>query len=110
VTGRTLEGEVSAPRPPLAAPMVTRVLRTDHVRMPRSTITIRPASDEESAVRRLALLDSQRPLTGPVLVAQVDGEPVAAMSAASGRVVADPFRRTSAIVDALRGIAVAFAA
>jgi len=72
-----------------------------------STLTIRTANGDEPTVRRLALLDSQRPLKGEVLLAQVDGQPVAALAAETGRVVADPFRRTAAVVDALRGLAVA---
>ena len=71
-----------------------------------STITIRTrARGDEPRLRRLAALDSQRPLSGPVLVAQVDGEPVAALAPETGRVVADPFRRTAAIVSALRDMA-----
>jgi hypothetical protein len=72
-----------------------------------STLTIRTARGDEDSVRRLALLDSQRPLTGDVLLAQVDGQPVAAVAPDTGRVVADPFRRTAEIVGALRGLAVA---
>ena len=72
-----------------------------------STLTIRTADGDEPTVRRLALLDSQRPLKGEVLLAQLDGQPVAALAAAGGRVVADPFRRTAAVVDVLRDLAVA---
>ncbi|HVW18199.1 MAG TPA: hypothetical protein VHB30_08110, partial [Solirubrobacteraceae bacterium] len=57
---------------------------------------------DESAVRRLALLDSSRPLRGDVLVAEVGGHPVAAVSLADGRVVADPFERTADAVALLR--------
>jgi hypothetical protein len=67
------------------------------------TIVIRsPRSDEDFAVRRLAYLDSRRPLRGDVLVAFVDGEPLAAVSLADGTVVADPFRHTADIVELLR--------
>jgi hypothetical protein len=67
------------------------------------TIAIRPAaSDDAAGVRRLAYLDSHRPLRGEVLVALEDGEPVAAIALADGRVVADPFRPSAAIVELLR--------
>ena len=67
------------------------------------TIVIRsPRTDEAFAVRRLAYLDSRRPLRGDVLVAFVDGEPLAAISLADGTVVADPFRLTADIVELLR--------
>jgi hypothetical protein len=66
-------------------------------------IAIRPpAADEAAAVRRLAYLDSQRPLRGDVLLALVDAEPLAAISLADGRVVADPFRHTADLVGMLR--------
>ena len=67
------------------------------------TIAIRPAAaDEAAAVRRLAYLDSQRPLRGEVLLALQDAIPVAAVSLADGRVVADPFRKTADLVEILR--------
>jgi len=72
-----------------------------------STLTITTANGDELTLRRLALLDSQRPLKGSVLLARVDGTAVAALSPKTGRVVADPFRRTAKIVAALRGMAVA---
>ena len=67
------------------------------------TIIIRsPRIEEAFAVRRLAYLDSRRPLRGEVLVAFVDGEPLAAISLADGAVAADPFRRTADVVELLR--------
>jgi hypothetical protein len=51
---------------------------------------------------RLAELDSQRPLTGPALVGEIDGRPAAAISLADGRLVADPFQHTAALVAQLR--------
>ena len=68
-----------------------------------SSIVIRPARPEEAAIaRRLAYLDSTRPLRGDVVIAFVDDRPVAAASLASGRVVADPFERTADVVELLR--------
>jgi hypothetical protein len=51
---------------------------------------------------RLAELDSQRPLTGPALVGEIDGKPAAAISLDDGRVVADPFQHTARLVSLLR--------
>jgi hypothetical protein len=77
-------------------------------------VTIRPAfsrhasprgetwRDDAPALARLAALDSQRPLVGPVLLAEIDGEPWAAIALETGRVVADPFRPTAALVALLR--------
>ena len=69
----------------------------------RSVIALRPAApDEDADLRRLAELDSASPLRTPALVALVDGEPVAAVSLADGRAVADPFRPTADVVALLR--------
>ena len=46
--------------------------------------------------------DSQRPLTGPALVGEIDGRPAAAISLTDGRLVADPFQHTAALVAHLR--------
>ncbi len=67
------------------------------------TILIRLARpDDDGALRRLAALDSTRPLAGAALIALADGEPRAALSLADGRVVADPFSPTQDLVDLLR--------
>ena len=69
----------------------------------RSVIALRPAApDEDADLRRLAELDSAEPLRTPALVAIVDGEPVAALSLADGRAVADPFLPTADVVALLR--------
>ena len=59
------------------------------------------ASDAE-ALQRLAALDSRSLVAGPHLLAELDGQAVAALSRADGSVVADPFSRTDAIVAMLR--------
>ena len=59
-------------------------------------------STDETALRRLAALDSARPLRGTALVAEVDGRTVAALDLDDGRVVADPFERTADVVELLR--------
>jgi hypothetical protein len=68
-----------------------------------SSFQLRPASDaDRTALVRLAALDDAEPLHGAVMMAFADGEPVAAMSADTGRFVADPFRYTTDAVDLLR--------
>ena len=58
--------------------------------------------DDELALRRLAAVDSQRPLEGRVLVAEVDGDIWAAVSVdGDGRTIADPFRHTAALISLL---------
>ena len=59
-------------------------------------------STDEAALRRLAALDSARPLRGQALVAEVEGRPVAAIDLSDGRVVADPFEHTADVVELLR--------
>jgi hypothetical protein len=65
------------------------------------TVVIRAARGSDGRVLEdLARLDSQRPLTGDVLVAEQDGVVVAAL--AGDRTIADPFRPTADLVDLLR--------
>jgi hypothetical protein len=46
---------------------------------PTNAYVIREATDaDERALRWLAELDSQRPLSGPALVGEIDGSPAAA--------------------------------
>ena len=73
-------------------------------------IAIRPAlAADQLAVMRLAALDSQSAPAGPLLLAEQDGELVAALSLASGRVIADPFRRTAHLAELLKLQAAALA-
>jgi hypothetical protein len=70
---------------------------------PAASYKTRMAVPEDGPnVRRLAALDSQSPLSGPVLIGEIDGVPAAAVSLTSGRVVADPFRPTAELVASLR--------
>jgi hypothetical protein len=56
------------------------------------SVTIRRAgANDEGALRRLADLDSTRVPDGPVLMAEIAGQPVAAISVLSGDSFADPF-------------------
>ena len=67
------------------------------------TVALRVAeSDEAAAVRRLAALDDQPALEGPVLMALLDGEVEAAISLRDRRVIANPFLVTRDLVQLLR--------
>jgi hypothetical protein len=72
--------------------------------MTTSSLTIRSARPgvDDWAVARLAALDSSRPLTGDVLLAEADGRPVAALALTDGRAVADPFQPSAGTVAVLR--------
>ena len=65
------------------------------------TVVIRAARGSDGdRLAQLARLDSQRPLAGEILVAEQEGELVAALGA--DRVIADPFRPTADLVALLR--------
>lgn len=67
------------------------------------TVVIRRAvSADAKDLVRLAVLDSQAPLRGVVLVAESDGVVRAAYSPDEHRAIADPFRPTAALVALLR--------
>jgi hypothetical protein len=66
-------------------------------------LTIRVATPEDTPVLwRLAALDSAAALTGRVLMAEMDGAPVAAVSLETGAAIADPFEYTADAVRMLR--------
>ena len=69
-----------------------------------NTYKIRMATEDDAFVlRRLAELDSQRPLAGDrILVGEIAGAPAAALSLATGQAVADPFKPTANLVATLR--------
>src|SRR3954465_13665762 len=58
---------------------------------------------DEQALRRLAALDSVRPIKGRALLAEVDGRAIAAIGIDDGKVVADPFEHTAELVELLKG-------
>jgi hypothetical protein len=63
------------------------------------SIAIRRATEADRVtIERLAELDSAPAPTGDVLIAAVDGEPLAAIGLATGAVVADPFEPTADLV------------
>jgi hypothetical protein len=66
-------------------------------------ITVRRSvSADRSELERLAALDSARPPTGPVLVAEAESRILAALPLGSGRPIADPFEPTAAVVALLQ--------
>jgi hypothetical protein len=70
---------------------------------PQVAVTLRCAEARDGpALARLAQLDSASPLAAPVLVADLEGELLAAISLADGAVVANPFQPTAALVELLR--------
>ncbi len=76
---------------------------TNNLVVPALEITVRRATAGDSvALERLAALDSARVPSEPVLLAEVGGTALAAISLADGRVVADPFERTADLVELLR--------
>src|SRR5688500_17029137 len=58
-------------------------------------------ADETGALAELAILDDAELPAGPALVAEVDGSIQAALPLDGGRAIADPFRRTSDLVELL---------
>lgn len=71
----------------------------NHLISADSIVTLRPATAADApAVERLAQLDSARVPGGELLLAVVDGTPLAAMSVDTGDVIADPFSRTLDLV------------
>lgn len=67
-------------------------------------MTIRRARPDDSALlSALAALDSARPLRGDdLLLAEVNGAPIAALDVFTGRSVADPMAPSAQAVDLLR--------
>jgi hypothetical protein len=63
--------------------------------LPANAYVMRLATEQDAdALHRLAALDAARPLTGRVLIGEIDGAPAAALSLKTGRTVADPFQAT----------------
>jgi hypothetical protein len=67
------------------------------------TISIRAATAGDGrTLMRLAALDSSPMPFGPTLIAEVDGEPQAALSLRDGRAIGDPFHRTAELIGLMR--------
>jgi hypothetical protein len=68
-----------------------------------TALVVRPASDVDAPdLRRLAALDSARPLTGEILLAFAGGDLRAALALETGRTIADPFYPSAHLVEVLR--------
>jgi hypothetical protein len=66
------------------------------------SVLIRAARGSDgAAIARLAELDSRPVPAGELLVAEADGELVAALSPSAGASIADPFRPTADVVELL---------
>jgi hypothetical protein len=73
--------------------------------MTPADVNVRVALADEAggeSIRRLAELQGGPPPQGLVAIADVGGEPVAAVAFADGRAVADPERSTPAIIALLQ--------
>jgi hypothetical protein len=79
-----------------------RLLECTLVDMTTSSLTVRQALPGERGVEVLAELDSVKPLAGRVLVAEVEGMPIAAISVDDGHTAADPFVPSADAVAVLR--------
>lgn len=76
--------------------------RTRTERSTAGHLTIRFARAEDGVdLERLSQLDSASAPTRPTLVAEVDGEVIAALALDGGRPISDPFRRTAETVRVL---------
>jgi hypothetical protein len=80
-------------------PRPARRAAIDDVGLP---LTIRVSDRAEPALQRLAALDGAPLPTGPRLVAELSGRPVAAVGLRNGDAVADPFERSAPFVELLR--------
>jgi hypothetical protein len=64
---------------------------------------IRLAGDhDEEELERIAEVDSAEPLEHPILLGEIDGRPQAAIDLDTGRVIANPFVPTAALLVHLR--------
>jgi hypothetical protein len=68
-----------------------------------NSYVLRIATDADAdAVRRLAELDSKPPLEGSILIGELHGDPVAAISLSDDRSISDPFRPTAHLLATMR--------
>jgi hypothetical protein len=68
-----------------------------------NSYVLRLATDADAAVLdRLADLDGKDPLEGSILIGELHGEPVAALSLADDRSIADPFKPTAHLLATMR--------
>jgi hypothetical protein len=75
----------------------------DFINWDQGQVTLRLSSHADNPqLTQLAALDSTKPLARPILLAQVDGAIVAALSLSTGAGAADPFHRTLGLIELLR--------
>ncbi|WP_320670566.1 hypothetical protein [Patulibacter defluvii] len=83
-----------------------RVVRRPTVRPAADGLCLRPATAADGeALRTIAERDSAQVPAGPLVLAEAAGTPLAAISLATGEVIADPFWPTAGAVVALRDFA-----
>jgi hypothetical protein len=87
-------------------PRLARLLRRRRLPAPAEGVLLElriryAGASDDTALRRLAALDSSTVPQPPLLVAEVGSELQAALSLWDGRVIADPFRKTEALVELL---------
>jgi hypothetical protein len=71
--------------------------------LPTESVVIRLATGEDRDIlEHLAALDSARIPGEPVLIAERDGRPLAALALSGGEPIADPFLPTSDLIELLR--------
>ncbi|MEA2307554.1 MAG: hypothetical protein QOH43_4834 [Solirubrobacteraceae bacterium] len=86
----------------MAAPLHPLCMASSNPAQSTAILAIRQATaDDADALVRLAALDSRPVPAGNVLLAIVDGDPVAAVELETGAVVADPFTPTADLVELL---------
>ena len=86
----------------MAPPLHPLSMASSNPVQPTAILAIRQATaDDAEALARLAALDSRPVPAGNVLLALVDGDPVAAVELETGAVVADPFTPTADLVELL---------
>ena len=68
-----------------------------------NSYVLRLATDADApTLTRLAALDGKAPLKGSILIGELHGEPVAALSLPDDRIVADPFNPTAHLLATMR--------
>jgi hypothetical protein len=68
-----------------------------------NSYVIRIATEADAeALSHLATLDGKPPLEGSILIGELHGQPVAAISLADDRSLSDPFRPTAHLVATMR--------
>jgi hypothetical protein len=70
-----------------------------HVGSYDSVAVRRARPEDEEAINRVAILDGRKAPAGQVLVAEADGQVIAALSVSDGTRAADPFSWTSDVME-----------